>query len=548
MPILPRDWTTSSVIKNFASLIVFGAFAIGAFFCAKIAITYMLDSARMGLFILHRFLSMLLFVFFLSINIGNIIVAYATLYRSQEVTYYLTKPVSHTNLFLVKFVDNFFYSSTIFFLMAFAVLLGYGTYFHMGWMFYLQTMVLMLLPFMLLSACLAVVMLMLLMLVADRIGVKKMIAILVAVYLGTLYVYFSLTNPVGLVSQVTKHYPNVDQYFGYLDPPIAKFLPNHWIAESLYWTIRGDDSFAFSYTILLVLFTIGVFTGMVILAKKLFYKSWLSSLHLQMAEESKFRFLRRWSLIHQPRFVNIQASVLLKKEVLLFIREPSQWIHLGIIVMLIVTFISSVAEINLKQSLPFLQTISYMVIFLFNAFLVASIALRFIYPSVSIESVNFWSVLSAPVERSKIFLLKFLLPVIPILVVSEALMLVSHHSLLQYPLLLEAASFLMVCVTFALAGLNLGAGVYFSDFREKNPIRVASSQGATLTFLLSIIYLVVVVTVLFIPLNNYFGFILRDAPLNVASFYFAVGIVAIISLSVGGVSLVAGNRALGRDY
>ena len=127
-------------------------------------------------------------------------------------------------------------------------------------------------------------------------------------------------------------------------------------------------------------------------------------------------------------------------------------------------------------------------------------------------------------------------------------MFVSHHSLLHYSLLLEAASFLMVCIAFALAGVNLGAGTYFTDFKEKNPIKVASSQGATLTFLFSMMYLVVVVAVLFIPLSNYFGFILRDVPLNEVSFYFAVGIVAIISLSIGGVSLAVAHRALRRDY
>ena len=144
--VLPKEWTMSTVIKNLASLLVFGAFAIGAYFCTKVMTEYMLDSARMGLFLLHRFLSMLLFVFFLSINIGNIIVSYATFYRSQEMTYYLTKPITHLSLFLVKFFDNFFYSSTIFFLIAFAVVLGYGAHFHMGWMFYLQTMALMLMP------------------------------------------------------------------------------------------------------------------------------------------------------------------------------------------------------------------------------------------------------------------------------------------------------------------------------------------------------------------------------------------------------------------
>src|ERR1041384_4545465 len=98
------ELNSANVVRTVGTLIVFGAY-----YSSRIATDYLLDTARLGLFLLHRFLSMLLFVFFLSINVGNIIVSYATFYRSPEMEFYLTKPISHTNLFLIKFLDNFFY-------------------------------------------------------------------------------------------------------------------------------------------------------------------------------------------------------------------------------------------------------------------------------------------------------------------------------------------------------------------------------------------------------------------------------------------------------
>ena len=103
-----------AIVKNVVSVIVFGAFAFGAFYFTRVSVDYLLDTARIGSFLLHRFLSMLLFVYFLSINLGNMIVSYATLYRSSEVQYYLTKPVPHGQLFVLKFFDNFFYSFIFF--------------------------------------------------------------------------------------------------------------------------------------------------------------------------------------------------------------------------------------------------------------------------------------------------------------------------------------------------------------------------------------------------------------------------------------------------
>src|SRR5207244_11194455 len=129
-----------------------------------------------------------------SINVGNIIVSYATLYRSSEMEYFLTKPIPHTNLFLIKFLDNFFYSSTAFFLMAMAVLLGYGSHFHMPALFYIRTMFLTLMPFIFLSGCLAAIMLMVVMRFAESLGVRKVVVLVVIVFLGVLLIFFVLTS------------------------------------------------------------------------------------------------------------------------------------------------------------------------------------------------------------------------------------------------------------------------------------------------------------------------------------------------------------------
>jgi ABC-2 type transport system permease protein len=541
------ELNSANVVRTVGTLIVFGGFVIGAYYSSRIATDYLLDTARLGLFLLHRFLSMLLFVFFLSINVGNIIVSYATFYRSPEMEYYLTKPISHTNLFLIKFLDNFFYSSTVFFVLALAVLLGYGSHFQMGWVFYVKTMVFMLLPFMLLAGCSAVMMLMLLMRFARVIGVRKVIVVLVALYLGLLSGYFSMTNPVKLQAAVMEHFPHVDEYFGYLDAPAVKYLPNHWIAESLYWTMRGDTSFALSYTTMLVFATIALFGLMVYTARRVFYRSWLASLELRPAGESPKMLMSMFSLTGPGRF-DPQSTVLFRKEFWQFFREPSQWIHLTIISALVMTFIASIAQINLRQTLPFLQTISYMVVLVFNLFLVSSIALRFVYPSMSTEGMNFWKILSAPVAREKVFWLKFTLYLIPIILISEALVVFSHRSLLEFPVLLQLNLCIMLFASAALTALNLGAGSFFSNYREKNPIRVASSQAATLTFLICIVYLTFVIASVFVPFNDYFAFKLRGVPFNPDTMYLATLLVLAISGMMAAASLAVGLRALGRDF
>jgi hypothetical protein len=118
------DLKSVTVVRGIGSLIVFAGFSVGAFHLARSTTEFVVGHVRAGLFLFHEFISMLLFIFFVTVNLGNIIVSYATLYRSSEVGYLLTTPVSYTSVFVLKFFDNFLYSSTTLFLVAFMVVCG----------------------------------------------------------------------------------------------------------------------------------------------------------------------------------------------------------------------------------------------------------------------------------------------------------------------------------------------------------------------------------------------------------------------------------------
>src|ERR1017187_263544 len=133
------DFRLQSVLKNLSSVLIFGGVALGVFLLSRAATGYLLQQAHIGLFLFHRFLSMLLYVFFITVNLGNMIVCYATLYKSEEVTFLMGLPVPHVTIFAVKFIDNFFYSSSTLLLLGLALLLGYGSYFGMSPWFYFFT-------------------------------------------------------------------------------------------------------------------------------------------------------------------------------------------------------------------------------------------------------------------------------------------------------------------------------------------------------------------------------------------------------------------------
>jgi ABC-2 type transport system permease protein len=543
------DFRLANLVKNFSSAIIFGGVAVGVFLLSRAATGYLLDQQHIGLFLFHRFLSMLLYVFFVTVNLGNMIVCYATLYKSDEVNFLMGLPVRHENIFVVKFIDNFFYSSSTLFLLGIALLLGYGSHFDMPWYFYFFTLFAVLLPFMLVAGIFAVIVLMVLLKIASRVGIRWLLAGIMAVYLSAIYAYFTLTNPVHLVQEVMRHYPDVNAYFGYLDPPFIRFLPNHWVAEFLYWTMVGEDRWATANLggLFAVLAVLVVIAG--IMARVYYYSSWLT-----VTGARPFRLGRQLtvapSFLHfgRRRLISWQTDSLLRRDFWSFFREPSQWLHMLLMLLLLVIFLTSMSTLELKLTQPFMQTVSYLVIFLFNGFLIASVTLRFVFPAVSLEGDAFWCVRSAPMSLRKLYWHKFAGAFVPIFLVAEILAAVSTWMLRNGGVLVLMGAVCSGFIALTLTSVNLGAGAYFATYREKNPIRVASSQGASLTFLGSMLYLGAVVLVMMVPVNRYFETLILRGTSAPAWLYVPIAAVGILSLLLFLGSTLVGLATIRRDY
>lgn len=547
------DFRVVSVVRGVGSLLVFGGFSVGAYYLAHEITQYVLEVPKIGLFLFHRFISMMLFVFFVSVNLGNIIVSYATLYRSPEVAYLLTKPVAYPTIFSLKFLDNFLYSSTTLFLVAFMVLLGYGSYFGYSWYVIAGIMIFLLVPFMLLSACIAVLVLMGLMKVAGVIGFRRVMTILSGLYLLMVYLFFKFSNPIRLIEETARYYPNVDINLGQLDPFFARFLPNHWLAEFLFFLSRGEVERGLPMAMILFLVTAALMVIVLLVAHRFYYKSWLITFQVQA--ESNMPQVRKAAGFLDFRKRSIlppQIESLLKKEVLTFFREPSQWIHLGVMIVLITVFVSSIRGLNFILRVAELPALTYLVLFAFGGFLSSSLSLRFAFPLISLEGKTFWTVRSMPISLGKYFLTKFLLGLALVVLLAAV---VSWFSNLPFARLTPANRALMwfgvssaVILSMTSAALNIGLGGYFANFQEKNPIRIASSQGATLTFLLTLVYLILTVAIIAVPVTGHFDAIFYGRFFPASRMIPPTLVVAALSVFMITFGYVVGYRSLRRDF
>jgi ABC-2 type transport system permease protein len=540
-------------VRGVGSLIVFGGFSAAAYYLSSTITEYVLDNTRIGLYLYHRFISMVLFVFFLAVNLGNIVVSYATLYKSSEVTYLLTKPISYTNIFILKFLDNFLYSSTTLFLVGFMVLLGYGTYFGYSWYTLLAVLLFILIPFMFLSACLAVLILMTIMKAASKYGFRKIIFALSALYLLVVMLFFRYSNPIQLVADVNRYYPHVDEYMMSLDPGFLRYLPNHWVSEFLFYLARGDIASALPMAGILLGVTAAAFVVCLLVAQRFYFASWVATFQFQAETNQPALHRKPWLLdFRKPSFLQPQWEALLKKEYFQFIREPSQWIHLSLMLVLVGLFVASIGSLRISLGDVNIRLVTYLVLFGFGAFLSSSLALRFVFPMVSLEGKAFWSVLSAPLSLRKHYAVKFLVAFAFILVLAEVVAVFSNLPYARFterrPLLMYFGIYSAFWLSLALTALNLGLGGYFVNFSEKNPIRVSSSQGATLTFLVSLLFLIAVLVIVIVPLNQYFLSLFLFHPFDASVIVVPGTLLAVISMLLAVASSEVGMRSLRRDF
>jgi ABC-2 type transport system permease protein len=295
-----------------------------------------------------------------------------------------------------------------------------------------------------------------------------------------------------------------------------------------------------------------VFGICVLIAHRFYYRSWLISLQVQSAGQMPSAGKIGWIDFRSGPFLSPQLDALLKKEFFAFFREPSQWIHLIVMIILIALFSFSVGTLNLSARVRDIQFVMYIVLFAFGGFMVSSLALRFSFPMIGLEGKAFWALRTSPVRPEKVFFVKLLIGLFVVLLVAEFIAVASNMPFVRMtaarPILLWFGIFSAAWMSIAAVSINLGLGGYFADYSEKNPIRAASTQGATLTFLLSLLYLIMLVVITIVPLSLYFDSLIHFRKFQMNTIVVPGTLFGVVSYLLAAFGIVAGLRSIRRDF
>jgi len=205
-------------------------------------------------------------------------------------------------------------------------------------------------------------------------------------------------------------------------------------------------------------------------------------------------------------FLPLNLRALALKDLKTFWRDPSQWTQLVVLFGLMVIYIANLRSIQRHSSAiegVFESWRTILAFFNLGAicFILSILTTRFVFPMLSLEGRQYWSVGMAPMGRTTIVWQKFAFCTAFSLVVAISLLCFSNW-VLQVDAFLQAISVATaVVMAFALSSLSVGLGAYFPNFREDNPARIANGVGGTLNAILSMLYIGITVGMLSWPMH-----------------------------------------------
>jgi len=396
-------------------------------------------------------------------------------------------------------------------------------------------------PLILSAACIGSVILLLVLKFSDKISIRAAVLIVTAFYAGGTYLYILLNNPFRLFNDVMKYYPHIDRYLGALDPKPDYFAPSFWSANFFYFATTKNFTGAAASALIVCGIAVGLFMLMIKLAEKYYQDAFWTARH-KLFERKIGKSASIAERRNDSDSIRRKSVSLLRKDFLLFLREPSQTFHFSVLIVLIAIFIFNLFAMRIILPDTFIVTSAFTLIFTFNSFLIVSLAVRFVYPMLSLEGESIWLLRSSPVDLKRVFYSKLLPSIIFLSFVGITLGYAAPVPLRNFRGLIPMSIVYGLSVGIIFPSVAMMFGGIFADYKERNAVRISSSHGATVSLLVSLGMMTVLSSIVFNQTFSYFNS-RGDVPVDLSGVWILI-LLAVICVVM---ARTFGIRALNLD-
>ena len=486
-------------------LSVMGALFYGAFWVTWQAAQY----SELGDYLIRIGLSWLFLTFLSFLAFSGVVASLSTFFLSDDLRLILAAPVASRRLFLARFARTVAQAGWMVVVFLLPVLAGIAVAKCAPWSF-IATATLTVAPFVVIPIALGALTTLFLVNVFPAKRARDILMLMGLMFAISLVLLLRFLQPERLLR--VESMPEVTDFFATLQSPITPLLPSFWAGEALFAGLQdGRD--------LLHIAALWSTAAAAIVIVGWAFQQWHFSGFSKAQEARKARFAQ-WRTLDRIAGLLPLSHVrkhLLIKDLKVFLRDVSQWSQLLLLVALMMVYLYNFRVLDLER-IPymsgFLKNIYAFLNLAMAAFVMSTVAVRFVFPAVSSEGSAFWIIRSAPISLRDFLWSKFWTGLVPVLLLTEILIVAGNELLGVDPFLKQMSAIAIVFMAFALVGLATGLGARYPRFAADNPSQIAGSYGGVAFMILAVLFILVMIGLLGWPSSIYLLAQFRSRPLT----------------------------------
>jgi ABC-2 type transport system permease protein len=442
---------------------------------------------------------------------STVVTALATQYLSDDLSLLVSSPVPLPALYGARLVLTLLQSSWMVVLFSVPIYAAFAATAPSP-VGFLAAVALAFPPLVLIATCVGSLVTAALMAVFPARRVREMLLLLSALFVVLLVFLIRVQQPERLLNPRSIY--DVTEFFSTFSTPSSPFLPSSWTTGILIAGRNGERLPAMPLALLwstgAALVVIGCWV-----ARGVYGMGYSRAQESRPARITSLRAVDRLLEALTGRFEPGFRSLLLK-DLRTFLRDTTQWSQLLLLVALVVVYLYnfSVLPSNFTFATFFLQNLFSFLNLGLAGFVLAAVAVRFVFTSVSAEGRAFWILRSSPLTMEKLLWSKFWTALPPLLFLSQVLTLVSNHFLGATRFLTVLSSVTILFVTFGIVGIAVGMGAAFPRFKFENVTQIAGSSGGLLFMIAASTFVATVLFLEAIPVYLILSAEYRNAPLT----------------------------------
>jgi ABC-2 type transport system permease protein len=448
---------------------------------------------------------MLLLTLFFMVLFSSIISALSAFYLNEELPVLMASPQPIGRIFRSRFILMTFESSWMVMAFFFPALIAFATALNANAVAYFIFILFLAFFIILPNICGATFALLLGSFFPIR-QMRKIFQFLSIIVLTSLIFFLRSLEAEKLLNP--SYFKDISQYILSLQLPLLQFSPSAWLHQAALSLFNANYQDAFSSFLPLAGLTLGGLLALNLLAVFLYRKSWQKSMEAIENQVLGLEWIRKAITFPLKYFDNV-FRVIATKEITTFLRDPAIFSQIFMMAAIVFVYGYNLTILPLKD-IPSLYSgeLNDTLVFLngpFIGFILASIGMRFVYPSISMEGRAFWAVKSSPIKPRRILFIKFIVYLIPMLLLGIILCAVTNSIFTVTSDVLWWMSFINVgLISIVITALAISVGSIHADFAADSPLKIAASYGGFIYMILSGLYILNLLVLEAYPMYRFF--------------------------------------------